>query len=229
MRIALENFGAARNRAPTVLATNENMNKAAGNLGGHFPQIRFVATASRGFDFEVLAVIVVILLQGFDKKIVQGKPDGTAPVGVAAKNTAGGFSWLVVDAVDVVIHLDLVRVIEVIAGERTDAIRRQELRFVQHAAEHALKLFAIGERKQSANTACGALRHFNVFRHVRVIVNKPLHAALESGQAVDNFRLESLHSKKWNQADHGANLQEVIFAARQMKNVVVETVFVVPE
>ena len=57
--------------------------------------------------------------------------------------------------------------IEVVAGERANAVGRQKLRFVKHAAENALQLFTIRERKQAANAARGTLRHFDVFRHVR--------------------------------------------------------------
>src|SRR5580658_7169135 len=43
VRIALENFGAARDGTPPVLAANKNMNEAAGDFGGHFPEIRFAS------------------------------------------------------------------------------------------------------------------------------------------------------------------------------------------
>src|SRR2546429_5324007 len=51
--------------------------------------------------------------------------------------------------------------------------------FRSHAAEHALELFAIHEGEQPAHAARGTLGHFNVFGHVRMIVDEPLHAALE--------------------------------------------------
>src|SRR5271169_976789 len=80
VRIALEDFGAAGDRPPAVFATNENMNQAAGDFGSHFPEVRFAPRARGTFDFEVLAIIMVILLQGFDEEIVQRKPDRAAPV-----------------------------------------------------------------------------------------------------------------------------------------------------
>src|SRR5580700_4124026 len=144
VRIALEKFGAAGNGAAAVFATNENMNEAARNFGSHFPKIGFAPCTSREFDFEVFTIIVVVFLQGFDEEIVHGEPDGAAPVGIAAKNTAGGFSRLVIDAADMVIDLDFVRVIEVITGEGANAIGRKEFSFVEHSAENALQLFAVG-------------------------------------------------------------------------------------
>ena len=91
VRIALEDFGAAGDRPSAVFAANENMNQAAGDFGSHFPEVRFTPRASGTFDFEVLAIIMVILLQGFDEEIVQWKPDGTAPIGIATEDSAGGF------------------------------------------------------------------------------------------------------------------------------------------
>src|SRR5580704_7527020 len=143
VRIALEKFGGAGDRAAAVLASHENMNEAAGNLGGDFPEVRFAARARREFDFEVLTVIVMVFLQGFDEEIVHREPDRSTPVGIAAKNAAGGFGGLVIDAADVAIDLDFVRVIEVIAGKRANTIGRKEFGFVEHAAEDALQLFAV--------------------------------------------------------------------------------------
>src|SRR5580692_1919461 len=143
VRIALEKFGAAGDRAAAVLAAHENMNEAAGNLGGDFPEVRFTARARREFDFEVLTVIVMVFLQGFDQEIVHREPDRSTPVGIAAKNAAGGFGGLVIDAADVAIDLDFGRVIEVIAGKRANTIGRKEFGFGEHAGEDALQLFAV--------------------------------------------------------------------------------------
>src|SRR5580658_7806825 len=41
VRIALENFGTARDGTPAVLASDKNVNEAAGDFGSHFPEIRF--------------------------------------------------------------------------------------------------------------------------------------------------------------------------------------------
>src|SRR5580704_5084662 len=140
--IALEQFGAASDGAAAHFVTNENVNEAAGDFGSHGPEIHFATRSRREFHFEVLAVVMVVLLQGFDQEIVHREPDRAAPVGIAAENAAGGFGGLVIDAADMVIDLDLVRMIEVIAGEGAHAIGRKEFSFVEHAAENALQLFA---------------------------------------------------------------------------------------
>ena len=95
--------------------------------------------------------------------------------------------------------------------------------------ENALELFAIHERKQPAHAARGTLRHFNVLRHVRMIVDEPLHSALEARQAIDDFRLQRFHGKQRNQADHRTDLQEMLLAIRKLQYVVIKTILVVPQ
>src|SRR5438876_4564025 len=90
-------------------------------------------------------------------------------------------------------------------------------------------MLAVDKRQQPAHAAGRALRHLNVLRHVRMIVDKPLHAALEAGKTVDDFRLERLDCEERDETDHGADLKVVLFPVRQLKQVVVETVFFVPE
>src|SRR5258708_5098942 len=44
-----------------------------------------MSRSGRAFHFEVLAIIVMELLQRLDDEEVQGEPDGPAPVGIAAE------------------------------------------------------------------------------------------------------------------------------------------------
>src|SRR5579859_1360185 len=62
-----------------------------------------------------------------------------------------------------------------------------------------------------------------------MIVDEPLHTALEAGQTVDDFRLESFDGEERNQADHGTDFEVVLLAVRKMQQVVVKAVFFVPE
>lgn len=45
------------------------------------------AGASRPFDFEVVSVVVMELLEGLDDEEVQREPDGAAPIRIAAEDT----------------------------------------------------------------------------------------------------------------------------------------------
>src|SRR5580692_1630831 len=206
MRIALEQFGPTGYGTTTVLAAHKNMNQAARNFSCHFPKIRFAARARWKFNFEILTVIMVILLQGLDEEIVQRKPDRPAPVRISAKNTAARFGRLVIDTADMIVHLNFVGMIEVVARQRTHSVGGQKLGFVQHAAENALDLFAIGERKETANSARRALRHFDMLGNVSMIVDEPLHPAFETRQPIDDFRLQRFDSEQRNQPDHRTDL-----------------------
>jgi hypothetical protein len=74
------------------------MNEPAGNFSRHLPEIGFLRRVRRTLHLEVLAVVVVKFLQRFDEQIVYGKPDGPAPIRVAAKEARGRFRRLVGDA-----------------------------------------------------------------------------------------------------------------------------------
>src|SRR5229473_1678676 len=118
---------------------------------------------------------------------------GPPPVRIPPKEPRRGFRRLVLHAAGVSVHVHFVRMVLVKARKSAHPVRRKKLRFVQHAAEHALELLAAHQRKQPAHPARGALRHFDVFRHVRMIVDKPLHAALEARKAIHDLRLQRFH------------------------------------
>ena len=89
-------------------------------------------------------------------------------------------------------------------------VGREKFVFVQHAREHAPQLLAVHQRQQAAHAARGPLGHFDVLGNVRMIVDEPLHAALEARQAIHDFRLERFHREKRNKANHRADLEEML-------------------
>src|SRR6267154_2534786 len=218
VRIALKKFRAAGYRTAAVRIAKENVNEPPGNFRRHLPEIGFGAGMRGALDFKIFTVVVVEFLQGFHEQIVHGKPDGPAPVGISAKEACRGFSGFVVNAVGVSVHLNLVRMVLMEARESTHSVGRKKFRFVQHAAEDALELFAIHQGKKPADAARGTLRHFDVLGHVGMIVTEPLHAALEAGETIDDFRLESLDREKRNQSDHRPDFQKVSFAVGKLKH-----------
>jgi hypothetical protein len=62
-----------------------------------------------------------------------------------------------------------------------------------------------------------------------VIVDEPLHAAFETREAIDNILFESLNRKKRNQPHERTHLEVVAIAVREVQNVVIEAVVIVPE
>src|SRR5882724_7650741 len=66
----------------------EQPRQPARQLGGHLLEAHEIAGAGRAFDLEVIAVVVVELLQRFDDEEVHGEPDGAAPIRVSAEYPA---------------------------------------------------------------------------------------------------------------------------------------------
>src|SRR6267378_2965833 len=155
--IVLKELRAAHHRPAAIRIAEKNANESPGYFRCDLPEIGFRAGMRGTFNFEVLAVVMVIFLERFHQQIVNRKPDGPAPVRIPAKKARGGFGRLVLDAADISVHLNFVRMILVVARKGAHTIRRKKFRFVQHAAEHALELFAVHEREETAHTASGTL------------------------------------------------------------------------
>ena len=204
------------------------MGEPPGDFRGDLPEIGLGAGIGGALHFEIFAVVVMIFLQGFDQQIINRKPDRPAPVRIPSKEARRGFRRLVGDAVRISVHVNFVGVVLVKARKGAHAVRREEFRFIQHAAEYALELLAIHEGEQPAHAARGTLRHFNVFGHVRMVVDEPLHATLESGQAIDDLRLQRFHGEQRNQTHHRTDFQEMFLAIGELQDVVVKPIFVIP-
>src|ERR1700730_16672860 len=114
-RITLKDLHSTNSGTTAIRIAKENMNEPAGNFSRHLPEIRFLRRMRRTLHFEVLAVVVVKLLQRFDEQIVYWKPDGAAPIRIAAKEARHGFTRFVGDAIDTPIHVHLVRMIFMVA------------------------------------------------------------------------------------------------------------------
>src|SRR6266436_6111283 len=87
VRIGLEFLHVAEDRALSVGGAQEDADEAAGDFGGDFPKVHHLARAGRAFYFEVVAVVVMELLERFDNQVVKRKPDWAAPVRVAAEES----------------------------------------------------------------------------------------------------------------------------------------------
>src|SRR6516162_5430720 len=108
-------------------------------------------------------------------------------------------------------------------------MRREKLRLIQQVMGNVRKLVSIHKREQAPHAFAVIFLDFNVFGNVRVVVDKPLHAALEARKTVDNVLLESFDGQQGNQSDQRAHFQVMAFPVGKMQDVIVETVFVVPE
>jgi hypothetical protein len=95
----------------------------------------------------------MVALQRLDQQVVDRKPDRPAPVGVAAEEAGGGLARLVVHPMFLAIEPEDVRPVAVGAGKGADAVRREELIFIQHVAQDALELLARRDGQQPVAAA----------------------------------------------------------------------------
>src|SRR6266404_2306 len=124
VRIILEDLKSAGDGTAATRIAKEDVDEPAGDFSRHLPEIGFLRGMRRALHLEVLAVVMVKLLQRFDEQIVYGEPDGPAPIRIAAKEARGGFRRLVTDAIHISVHVHFVRMILVVARKRADTIGR---------------------------------------------------------------------------------------------------------
>ena len=86
------------------------------------------------------------------------------------------------------------------AGERNSCL-------VQHVAEHARQLGLGHHREEPPDLAVRAVRLDDVIGEIRPVVDEPLHAPLEPGQAIDLLGLERLDREQRDQPHHGAHAE----------------------
>src|SRR6516225_1972534 len=87
IRIPLKQVDRAKHRPTAIRVVEEDSGEPSRDLPGDFPERHHPAGSSRAFDPIAIAEIMVELLQRFDDQEIDGEPDRTAPVGVAAEET----------------------------------------------------------------------------------------------------------------------------------------------
>src|SRR5439155_26444936 len=85
VRIALESLGPAIDGAAPVAAFKEDPRQPLGELPGHACERELPARSGRTLDREVVPVVPVKSPQRLHDQVVDRKPDGPAPVRVAAE------------------------------------------------------------------------------------------------------------------------------------------------
>ena len=102
--------------AAAFVVAEEGAGEAAGDFGGDLPEVHEDARAGGALHLELLAIVVMEFLERFDEQIVDGEPDGAAPVGVAAEDAGAGFGGLITDSVLVARRFEAIGVVLVKAG-----------------------------------------------------------------------------------------------------------------
>src|SRR5690349_16121079 len=90
--------------AAVFLVAQENADEAVREVVGDFVQSRVLSGADGTFHFKLVAVVLVILMECLNQQVVDGEPDGTAPVGIATKQAAPRVAGLVLHCVGIPIN-----------------------------------------------------------------------------------------------------------------------------
>src|SRR5262245_16688378 len=85
MRVALEALVVTGDWAHAIRVAQKQPRQAAAQLVCYLVDGDVAARSGRTFDLKVVSVVVMKLLQGLDDEEIHGKPDGAAPVRVAAE------------------------------------------------------------------------------------------------------------------------------------------------
>ena len=148
VRILLKLPRAPVNRAAALIVSLEDGGEPARDLLGHLVQMHLPPGAGRTFDREFIAVIDVVLQQRPQDQPVHRHPDRPPPVGIAAEHPGVRFRRQVGHAILLAAYPEHVRMVDVVARERTDAIGTQELFLVEHRRKHPAQLALVEDRAQ---------------------------------------------------------------------------------
>ena len=85
-----------------------------------------LARAGRVLERQVVAEVARVAEHRVDDEVIDGEPDRTAPVRVAAEHRGRGLGRLVVDRRLVPTHVEVERVLEVPARDRAEPVRREK-------------------------------------------------------------------------------------------------------
>jgi hypothetical protein len=108
-----------------VLIPGEDPGEPPGKLVGDIVDRHQLPGTRRALDLEIVAIVVMKLLQGLDDEIIDGEPDGPAPVGVASEEAAVGLGRLIAHAEIHPVDAEHIGVLGVHAREGPNTIRRQ--------------------------------------------------------------------------------------------------------
>src|SRR4051812_8549984 len=165
--IRLKFFVAAEDGAPPVRAAPEEFEQAAAQLVSDLLERQHDAGTGRAFDGESVAVVLMEAAQIFDQEIVDLHPDRSAPVRVAAEQSAVGFARLVLHAIMHAVVLEIVGVVEVGSGEGAHAVGREKLAFVEHAPQQLRHAEGAREREQTSSLGADLVPARNQLGQIR--------------------------------------------------------------
>src|SRR5688500_19019270 len=97
MRIVLELSIVAKDGS-FVTVSEKDVREASRQFLRDFPEVHHRPRTSRTFHLQIIAVVVMKLLQRFDEQIIHREPHGSTPIRVTAKQSTRRLSRFIVDA-----------------------------------------------------------------------------------------------------------------------------------
>src|ERR1700693_611113 len=98
MRISCESEIVSVTRAPTRGIRQKNTRQPRAKFVHDSLKIHHPTRTGRTFHLQPIAIEMVVPLQCLDQQIVDGEPNRSAPIRVAAEEVGAGFAGMVVDA-----------------------------------------------------------------------------------------------------------------------------------
>ena len=230
VRIVLEFGRSAVDRPPAVGAAQEGAGQPAHQLLGDLEQGHAMARAGGAFDRERVAVEGVEVDQRAHDQGIDRHPHRAAPVGVATEHAGVGFGRQVLHLEFLALDLERERMLQVMARQRADAVRAQELVLVEQGGEHALELLLVEDRQQPAAVIAdeAGLGRRHLGDQLGMAGAELLDHRHQPGKARDRLGLDHRRGAERQQADQRAHLEAHRLAVGQPQHVVEEAVLLVP-
>ena len=228
VRVLLKFAGRSIERTPPVIVPQKDAGQPTRDFLGNLIQRHVPARARWTFDGEIIPVVAVILQEGPDDQAVDGHPDRSAPVGVAAEHAGIGLRRQVRHAVFPTPRGEHIGMLGVVAREGTDAVGAQELLLVEHLRQHPAEPGFVQDRSEPPARTPELDRIVDRGRQLRTRLEELPEPVAHLGILPLKFSLERRDRTQGKQADHGSHLQTLGAAVREAEHVVEETVFLVP-
>ena len=150
MGIGLKFFIIAENRTSPVGTAQEDLEQSAAQFVRDLVQRQHNPGAGRTLDLQIVAVEQIEAAQVLDQQIIDWHPDGPAPVRVAAEHAAVGFARLVFHPVMHPVVFEIIRMVEVAAGQGPYAVGREEFGLVKHTPQELRHAEDAHQRNETA-------------------------------------------------------------------------------
>ena len=189
-------------------------------------QVHEDTRAGGALDLQRVAIIIMVTIERLDQQVIERQPHRAAPVRVAAEHARVAVSRHVRDAQRLPPEHYLVRS-GVRFRQRANAVRRQELLFVEYVLQHPNEAIGRGNREQAVEAPVRQRAPGHEPREIGPIVEEPAHTIAEAGQALQHVDVDREHREEGNDAHHRANPERNRGVADRHL-VVIEAVLFVP-